>query len=811
MTRVPIVSTFVALAAGALVAQQSDATRNPLGGSPAAVAAGRLVYEQTCQACHGPAGQGDRGPALNTGAFAHGSADGDLFRAIREGVAGSQMPAFTALGDEPTWQVVSYLRSLSLPAADPAAADAAGTAGGDRARGESVFFGSAGCANCHQVNGRGGIVGPDLSAAGRMSAAALRQKILDPAAPLAASAAAGRGRGGAGARPQVLVARTRDGREVRGVRRNEDTFSVQMVDASGTLHVFDKLQLASFIVENTSLMPGDFRTRLNRGEIDDLLAYLARLRDRDPAATRETSITGGVTFDRLLAADAAPQNWYMYWGNLQGTHYSGLKQIDTTNAGRLQAAWAFPMPGDAVLEATPVVVDGVMYMTRPGEVAALDARSGRQIWRVTRPQKTRNPNEINPYNRGVAVLGNRVFVGTLDAALVALDARTGLPLWEAQVADTMLGYSITSAPLVVKDKVLVGVTGGEFGARGFLDAYDAATGRRLWRWYSVPAPGEFGNETWPGDSWKLGGSPMWLTGSYDPELNLVFWTVGNPGPQIDRSVRGDLDNLFSDSVVAIDPDTGQRKWHYQFTPNDGHDWDSCQDVILVDRLWHGQMRKLLLHADRNGIFYVIDRTNGKLLAGTPFIYQNWNTGFDASGRPIQAPGSNSSREGSVFVYPTVGGATNFQAPSYSPLTGWLYLAYTENGQQYVSAPVAYEAGRQYIGRTTASGAPATPRPGEPAASAGIKALDPETGKTMWDFKIFQGSNTNGVMATAGGVVFAATREGHLLALDARTGKFLWRFQTGGNMAASPMSYAVDGKQHVAVSGGTSVYSFALPE
>ena len=412
----------------------------------------------------------------------------------------------------------------------------------------------------------------------------------------------------------------------------------------------------------------------------------------------------------------------------------------------------------------------------------------------------------------MAVLGNRLFVGTLDAALVALDARTGLPLWEVQVADTMLGYSITSPPLIVKDKVLVGITGGEFGARGFLDAYDAATGRHLWRWYAVPAPGELGNDTWLGDSWKLGGSPMWLTGSYDPELNLVYWTVGNPGPQIDRSARGELDNLFSDSVVAIDPETGQRKWHYQFTPNDGHDWDSAQDVILVDRVWRGQMRKLLLHADRNGIFYVIDRTNGKLLSGTPFVYQNWMTGFDANGRPIQVPGSNSSREGSFFVYPTLGGGTNFQAPSYSPLTGWMYLAYVENGQQYVSAPVTFESGRQYIGRTTTPpGATAAPKPGEPAASAGLKALDPETGKTMWDFKIFQGSSTNGVLATAGNVLFGAIRDGNIVALDAKTGRHLWHFQTGANLAASPMSYAVNGRQFVAISAGNTVYAFALPE
>jgi alcohol dehydrogenase (cytochrome c) len=557
-------------------------------------------------------------------------------------------------------------------------------------------------------------------------------------------------------------------------------------------------------------MPGDYATKLTRREIDDLLAYLGRLRERDLTKTSAATIPGGITFDRLLNADAEPHNWLMYWGNFHGTHYSPLQQIDTENAARLQLAWAFPMPGDSVLEATPLVVDGVMYTTQPAAVVALDARTGRQIWRYTRAQKVRNPYEINPFNRGAALLGHRLFVGTLDAALIALDARTGRPLWETQVADSMVGYSLTSAPLIVKDKVLVGITGGEFGARGFLDAYDAKTGTRLWRWYSVPAPGEPGHDTWLGESWKQGGSPMWLTGSYDPDLNLVYWTVGNPAPQIDRSARGALDNLFSDSVVAIDPDTGQRKWHYQFTPNDGHDWDSCQDLVLVDRMWRGQMRKLLLHADRNGMFYVIDRTNGKLLSGTPFVHVNWNTGFDANGRPIAVPGSNSSPEGSFFVYPTVGGATNFQAPSYSPLTGWMYLEYSENGQRYVSAPVTFEAGREYIGRAAGGAAPG-PRPGEPSASAGIKALDPETGKTMWDFKIIRGSLTNGVLATGGNVVFGAVRDGNLVALDARTGKHLWHAATGTNMAASPMSYAVDGRQFIAIAAGNTVYAFSLPK
>ena len=550
-------------------------------------------------------------------------------------------------------------------------------------------------------------------------------------------------------------------------------------------------------------------TRLTFFSIATAFLTVAVLAAQQPTGN-PARMAAAVTYERLRNSDAEPQNWMHYWGNYQGTHYSALTQLTRDNVSQLQVRWSIKFPGTSNLETEPLVIDSVMYTSgQPGTVLALDAKTGREIWRFTRQRKVRNPNEINPYNRGVAVLGNRVFVGTLDAALVAIDAQTGRLLWETQVADSMLGYSITSSPLIVKDKVIVGITGGEFGARGFLDAYDAASGKRVWRWYSIPGPGEFGNDTWAGDSWNTGAGPMWLTGSYDPVLNTLYWTVGNPGAQIDRSVRGDGDNLFTDSVVALDPDSGQRKWHFQFTPNDGHDWDSAQDVILVDRMWHGQDRKLLMHADRNAMFYILDRTNGNLLSGTPFVYQNWNKGLDADGRPIQIAGSNSSPEGSFLVYPALGGGTNFQAPSYSPITGWLYLAYNERGQLFISEPSPFEAGRQYIGR--GRGAAPAPEPNDPQPSAGIKALDPETGKTVWDFKLSQGSNNNGVMATGGGVLFAASREGNLIALDATTGKSLWRYQTGSNMSASPMSFAVDGRQYVAVASGDSIYCFALPE
>ena len=808
-----LIFATLALSAAVLSARQGVPGNNPLAGNTSAVSEGQTLYNQTCQTCHGPAGQGsDRGPALNAGTFKHGNADADLFRAIRSGVPGTQMAPFGGLSDTQTWQLVSYLRSLhaSAPSADP---PPPGNASGNASAGEALFFGRAGCASCHEVNARGGVVGPDLSNAGRLAPAVLQQKITDPNVPAGAPAGGrGGGRGGAAA-PAVLV-KTLDGKEIRGVRRNEDTFSLQMIDTSGQLRMLDKLKLASVEVKTTSLHPPELATRLSTAEVTDLVAYLRTLNGRDMSKTALADpVPGGVTYERLLKSRAEPHNWLMYWGDYQGTHYSALKSIDTTNVSRLRAAWAAPVPGENVSESTPLVVDGVMYGTSGGNVrtvTAMDARTGRQIWRYARQQKVRNPGETDVVNRGVAILGHRLFVGTNDAALVCLDARTGSVIWEIQIGDTMEGFNVTSPPLIVKDKIIIGHAGGEYAIRGFLDAYDIH-GKRLWRFYTIPAPGEFGNDTWKGDSWKTGGGATWLTGTYDPDLNTVFWPIGNPAPMTDRSTRGDGDNLFTDSVVALDPETGRRKWHYQFTPNDGHDWDSTEDMILVDRMWRGQNRKLLMHADRNGHFYVLDRTNGAFLSGTPFIHQTWNTGFDEKGRPMPVPGSNSRPEGSILVYPTGGGATNFQAPSYSPLTGLFYLAYSEAGAQYTSAPQQVEKGKEWLGRAAGRGGPPPRGPKDPAPNAGIKAIDPETGKTVWDFKLFQGSLQNGVLATAGGLLFASSRDGNVIALDAKTGKRLWHYQTGSNHAASPISYAVDGRQYVALTAGNILFSFALPE
>lgn len=772
--------------------QQNE--KNPLAGSPEAIAAGARLYEQACQSCHGGEGRGDRAPALSNGVFKHGGKDGEIFLNIRNGVPSTQMPPFKRLRTEQVWQLVSYLRSLS---GAPAVAKAA--MAGNRLAGEQLFFGKAGCVNCHEINARGGVLGPELSNAGRLPAELLKQKILDPLTSINAQPQRRRRRNPGS---DFLRVRTKEGREIRGMRRNEDTYTLILTDLEGRLHLLEKKNLADIRPEEGSAMPGDYGKRLNEAELQDLVAFLQTCNGRDLGATAGADIAGGLTYERIRNADKEPQNWLTYWGNYQGAHFSALKEIDATNVGRLQAKWAAQMPGDTLLETTPIVVDGVMYTSgMPGQVFALDARSGMQIWKYERKQKVVNPYESNRFSRGLAVLGNRVFLGTLDAALVALDARTGLPLWEVQVADTMEGYSITSPPLALKDKIIVGVAGGEYGIRGFLDAYDVKTGKRLWRFFTIPGPGEFGNDTWRGDSWKIGGSPTWLTGSYDPELNLIYWTVGNPGPDMDAEVRKG-DNLFSCSVVALDADTGQRKWHYQFTPNDDHDWDANQDVILIDRVYQGQPRKLLIQANRNGFYYVLDRTNGKLLHAAPYVHQTWNIGFEENGRPKFAPNSNATPEGNT-VFPSLVGGTNWQAPSYDASMNRLFLTIAESGNQYIRANTPYEPGKGYWGGRTL--------PAGENNYAAIRSLDADTGERKWEYRISRGSLAAGVLATAGKIVFAATAEGNLIALDSQKGTPLWRFQAGGTIATAPISYAVDGKQYIAVGAAGVLYSFALPE
>lgn len=780
---------------GAAAAQQKnapDTQKNPFAADPAAITAGRGLYEKICQTCHGGEARGDRGPALNTGNFLHGGEDSDLFRTIRAGVPGTQMPSFALLPADDVWRLITYLRSLN---SNSAKADEVVT--GEAALGEATFWGKGNCGSCHEVNARGLNIGPDLSDAGKNSAEYLRSVILDPNT---AKPAMQRFFG-----PTGVTLKTRAGDATTGMKVAEDNYTLLLTDMTGKLRRFDRDNLLSETVAAKSLMPSNYGQLLSPAELQDLIAYLKSLKARDLMKTVQADIPGGLSFARLRNADAEPENWLTYWGDYQGHHFSSLREITATNVKGLQARWSVPMPAGPQLEATPLVVDGTLYTTyttsTSGGVYAIDARSGLTIWKYDRHQEAVNPNQINPFNRGVAVLGNRVFFGTLDASLIALDARSGRLLWESKVADTMTGNSLTGAPLALDNKIIVGIAGGEFGIRGLIDAYDPATGRRLWRFNTIPGPGEFGHDSWSGESWQHGSGAAWLTGSYDAEANVLYWTVGNPGPNLNGQVRAG-DNLFSCSVVALDPETGQRKWHYQFTPGDTHDWDANEDVVLTDAMVGGVKRKQMLQADRNGMFYVLDRTDGKLIFARPYVQQTWNSGFGPDGRPILTAGWQSSAAGNVVAPLLVGGA-NWQNPSYDASQSTEYVVAVNGSMGYRSLPAEYEPGRQYQG--------GTPYPAGNFGKMGLMAIDTRTGSVKWDYPTLHFSLGAGALATGGGLVFLATGDGNLIALDATTGKSLWHFQTGGTIASSPMSYAVDGKQFVAISAGNTLYSFALPE
>jgi alcohol dehydrogenase (cytochrome c) len=779
---------------GLVIAQvRADTPTNPFAGDRAAAEAGRAIFEATCAACHGPQASGsERAPALNTGVFSRGNEPYDVFQVIHNGVPGTMMPSFSALPAEDIWRVVTYLASLSGGAVAAAPAAQAQASPAAIRTGERLFFGPAGCASCHEVNGRGAVAGVDLSASGLRGAAALRDALQHRVAPRF---------------PQepfrTADVRLRDGRRLSGIVRKLDSFTVNLQTPGGAFHLLDRSKVAEVKVSPPG-GPRDLDKRLTTAQTDALIAYLSAQRGRDFKTLSKARLPPGLPYERIAAARQEPNNWLTYWGGYDGRHFSDLDQITPTNIAGLQAQWSAALPGESPLQATPLVVDGIMYVSGPpGDVYAFDARTGAQLWMFRRKQDVRNPYQINPTNRGVAVLGSRVFFNTLDNNLIALDARNGRPLWERRLADTMLGYTMTGAPLVIKDAVIVGMSGGEAGVRGFLEAYDPASGERLWRFDTIPGPGQPGNETWAGDSWKTGGGATWLTGSYDPELGLVYWTVGNPGPDFNPHVRAG-DNLYTNTVLALDARTGKLVWHYQFTPNDSHDWDSASDLVLTEQVVDGKKRKLLLHADRNGFFYVLDRTNGQFLWAKNYVHQTWNAGFDAKGRPRVRPESVASPEGSR-VFPAVGG-TNFQAPSYDERTGLFYLAFQDAEGFSASADTPYQPGKLFWGRGNVPRPPPSVEPRQ-----GIMALDSRTGEPRWTFPLTRNSLQAGVLATKGEVLFAGSAEGWFMGLDSRSGTPLWRFYAGGPITASPISYAVDGRQYVALAAGNSLLSFALPE
>lgn len=508
---------------------------------------------------------------------------------------------------------------------------------------------------------------------------------------------------------------------------------------------------------------------------------------------------GQISFDQIRNAEPEPGNWLTYSGNYQSHRYSPLTQINRSNVASLKVAWVYQMRQPGRVETSPIVVDGVLYITENGSIAtALDGKTGRPLWQYRRSIPSGMSLCCGIVNRGLAVLGNTLFFSTIDAHLVALDMRSGAVRWDVTVADYHKGYSSTAAPLVVKNKVIVGVAGGDYGIRGFLDAYDPSTGQKVWRLWAVPGAGDPGNETWDGESWHTGGAATWMTGSYDPILNLIYWCTGNPWPDLNGEDRKG-DNLYSNSVLAIDADTGKLKWYFQFNPHDNHNWDGTQIPVLVDSSVGGRTRKLLVQANADGFYYVLDRETGEFIQGIPYLKITWAKNLDERGRPVRLPNSDPTPEGNL-IYPGGEGGTLWFSPSYSPSTRLFYVTTQE----------AY-GGIFYRTKTEA-------RPGEVVESGSdhnlpgdewpgvIRALEAETGKLRWKFTLHSPAAA-GLLSTAGQLLFGSSFEGNFFALDAESGEVLWHFQTGGMISANPVTFLMQGKQYVAITAGQSLFLF----
>jgi alcohol dehydrogenase (cytochrome c) len=506
---------------------------------------------------------------------------------------------------------------------------------------------------------------------------------------------------------------------------------------------------------------------------------------------------GPVTAGMLAAATTPPDRWIQYGGNYRNFRHSSLKSLTPKSAKKLTVAWAFPTGTTGQFEASPVVYGGVMYVTSSyNRLFALDARSGELLWRYDHKNAENLRLCCGPPNRGVAIADDLVIMGTLDAHLIAFDRKTGEIVWNTEVADYKRGFSITSAPLIVGDLAVIGIAGGEYGVRGFFDAYDVKTGKLAWRHYTVPAQGEPGAETWSGTSYERGGAPAWTTGAYDPETDTLYWTTGNPSPDWDGDVRAG-DNLYSDSLLALDPKTGAMKWYFQFTPHDVWDYDGNTQVFLLDAKYEGKPRKLIVQANRNGFFYVLDRTDGKFLRATPYVEQlNWAT-IDEKGRPVVNPEAVPKDNATFRTCPSnLGGMNGSFTGALDPDLGLAFIPSTESCQVFAKGISAFKEGLPYLG-----GLPDTVDATAGKAYGNMVAIDVATGKVKWRYRDDR-PMMGGTLSTAGGVVFSGNLEGEVLALDAKTGKVVWRFRAGGGVRGQPVAYELDGRTYVAVPTGS---------
>jgi PQQ-dependent dehydrogenase (methanol/ethanol family) len=759
------------------------------------------LYVATCTLCHGGDSMGtDRAPTLANSALLRGLSDSDIAAIILKGK--NKMPAF-ALPQSDVDQMVHYIRSLNAAPVITAVA-------GDAKAGERIFFGEGQCSTCHTAAGRGSSYGPDLSnIASRLRLDALQQALTNSGTSTGSGGGGGGGGGGRGggggggfgAAPATYDSVTvtlNDGSKLQGLNRAQGSHDLVLQTRDGKLHLLGDGEYRSVTPDSAPVMPAYKGTQEQQR---NLIAFLETLKGVGvgPVAGSLPSVTPA-HIDQVLH----PKNgdWPNYNGTVDGARDSSLNQINLNNVARLQLQWVYAIPFTG-LETTPVVVDGVMFVTGNNQVYAVSGKTGREIWRYQRAKSQTaqiSGDAAIGVNRGVAVLGDRVFYLTDDAHLIALDRLNGSLLWDVDTHEGATGqYGGTAAPLVVGDLVLTGVSGGDNGIRGFLAAYKAATGEEAWKFMTIPKPGDTGPiaDTWKGTALALGGGATWTTGSAEMDGSVVYWPVGNPHPDTDGDERAGS-NLYSNSDLAIDTKTGKLLWYFQFTPHDLHDWDANEPIAVVDTTWKGQPRKLLLHANRNGFLYVLDRTNGKMLLASRMVDKlTWASGIDpVTGVPSLLPANETTLEGAAAC-PAVRGATNWYSTAFNPATHLYYVMTVEDCTTYRKA--ADGGYGRYVD------------PLNPAKKI-LRAFNIETGKVVWQIDLpgpVQ-SNYSGVLTSAGGVLFFGESSGGFAAVDAATGKYLWHFETNHTFKASPMTYAIDGKQYVAIASGGNILSFALP-
>jgi len=758
----------------------------PVSAQPASgFAAAQKQFDSVCAGCHGEgANGGDRAPALTNNINLRTMNEAQIREVISTGTQGG-MPAFK-LPQLQLQQLASWLRSLNMSAFDTKPV-------GDVAAGEAFYFGKGQCAGCHMVHGRGGVNGPDLSAIGKRSTLRELELVLEnPTSQMGihTTATCPRWAFCPDDTWRVVNVKMRDGSSMRGFARGRAEHDLELQTFDGRLHFLSDKQYAQISPEAKSTMPP---LQASVEERRNLLAYLSSLGGGQPV-----SKAGTVPPISSEAIDAVMRpkhgEWPTYNGVLGGNRHSALDQINSGNVQNLQLEWVYSLNAPN-LETTPVVSDGVMYVTSANHVCALSATTGREVWCYTHAgdpaRRSSGPN------RGVGLVGDRVFFATTDAHLICLNRVTGGLMWEVVMPKTKGRFSASSAPMVVGDLVIAGIGGGDNPLLGFLVAYKATTGEEVWRFHTVPRPGEPAAATWKGSAIAIGGGATWLTGSYDAETGTLYWTVGNPFPATDGDERGG-ENLYTNCVIALDVKTGKLKWYYQFTPHDLHDWDATEPMLLVDADFGGRPRNLLLQANRNGFFFVLDRVTGEFLMAKPFVKKmNWASGYGADGKPRLLPGNDVTPAG-VKGCPSVRGATNWYATAFNPQTKLMYVMAVEDCSIYRQTSKesqGYEGVRD---------------PNDPGLKY-LRAIDIQTGAMAWEVPQEgpQEANYSGVLSTAGNLVFYGETGGGFAAVDAKSGKTLWVMHGNQPWRGCPMTYMLNGRQYVSVASGSNILTFAL--